>query len=59
MVYNHKAQCGSKQLVLVDSFESDDIAVSVYVFNSKWSVKRYCRDTGLEFREGMRNAYGR
>ena len=65
MVINHEVQCDSKQ-ILIDSFQilEDDKnpmteigSVKVYLLPDKKSVKRYCKDTGLEFREGLRRYF--
>ena len=56
MLKKHKAQCGSK-LFMIDSFESNGVSVQVYIFENKQSVKRYCRDSGLEFKEGIDRLY--
>jgi hypothetical protein len=52
----NKVQCDSKQ-VLIDSFEFNNAVVQVYLLNNKRSVKQYCRDTRLPFREGLRRFY--
>ena len=58
MVKNHIAQCGSKSLVLIDSFELDDkTPISVYVFDRKKSIKQYCYDSGLLFKVAYENIY--
>lgn len=54
---NYKAQCGSKH-VCVDSFEPDtldEIPYKVYVLNTKRSIKQYCYDTEMEFKEAFKN----
>ena len=47
------ALCGEK-LILIDAFESNDFSVKVYITNDKRSVKKYCKETGLLFKEGFK-----
>lgn len=57
MQKNAKVQCDSKQ-VLIDSFEVDETtSVQVYLLNNKRSVKQYCDETGLDFKEGLTRLY--
>jgi hypothetical protein len=59
MVSKTKAQCGSK-LFLVDVIDLNDKGTfycTVYLKPTKASVKRYCKDTELPFKEGMRSLY--
>ena len=52
-----KLQCEYKQ---IDEFITEDgTTVIVYVLNNKRSVKRYCQDTDLEFKEGLKRFYER
>ena len=53
---NSKVRCDYK--IMVDSFESDNIPVEVWLFADKKSVKRYCRDTGLDYKHGLDALYG-
>ena len=58
MRYNSTVQCDVKQeQILIDSFESNGVWVKVYVFANKRSVKQYCKDTELPFREGLLKLY--
>lgn len=52
MEKNHKALCGSK-LFLIDSFESDGISVQVFVLNRTSSIKGYCKQTDMLFKDGF------
>ena len=55
MVNDQKSVSAAKQLFCIDSFGiGKDSGVVVCVFNDESSVRNYCRQTGLEMREGMR-----
>jgi len=56
MSKNSEVQCDYKRF-LIDSFETNGVAVQVYVFNSKKHVKQYCKDSGLPFNDGLRKYY--
>lgn len=56
MVKNQKVQCDYKQ-VLIDNFEVNGIGIKVYLKALKKSVKQYCKDTGLEYKIGMKQFY--
>ena len=56
MSKDYKVQCDSKRF-LVDAFEMDNISVKVYIFKNKRSAKLYCKQTGLEFKEALRELY--
>ena len=56
MGINSKLQCEYKQL-LIDSFEINGISVKVYIADNKKSVKQYCKDTGMNFKEGFKIFY--
>lgn len=43
-----------KQYVLVDTITTDEYTIAVYLLNKKSSVKQYCKDTGLRFKEGLK-----
>jgi len=49
-------QCDYKQF-LIDSFESNNISVQVYILCTKKAVKQYCKDTGMEYKEGFHRFY--
>lgn len=52
------AQCGSKNLVLIDVIKiGEDQWCSVYLLPDKRNVKRYCKQTGLSFSEGLSRLY--
>lgn len=51
-----KVQCDYKK-VLIDSFEYETTTVQVYLLNNKKSVKQYCGQTGLEYKEGLKRLY--
>jgi len=55
MVNKTKTQCGD--LILVDSFESHGIPVQVYVLDNKRSIKQYCYDTHLSFKNALNNIF--
>ena len=57
MKYLNQVQCDSK-LVMVDMFEMDNISVQVFVKNERKSVKQYCYDTELPFKEALNNILG-
>lgn len=48
-----KLQCEYK---LVDAFVSNGISVRVFVYTRK-QAKQYCRDTLLDFEDGLKNFY--
>jgi len=50
-----EVQCDYK--ILIDSFEVNKCDVQVYILPTKKSVKRYCKDTGMSFKEGIRKLY--
>lgn len=56
MVNNNVVQCDSK-IVLVDAFELNDISVRVFLQDNKKSVKRYCKETDLEYSIGIGTWY--
>lgn len=56
MSKNSKVQCDYKRF-LIDSFESNGVAVWVYIFCNKRNVKLYCKQTGMEFKEGLYKYY--
>ena len=51
MEQTYKVQCDSK--LLIDSFEVNHVSVQVYVLNTKKAVKQYCKDTGMNYKEGL------
>jgi len=55
MKYEKEVQCDYK--ILIDSFEVNKCDVQVYILPTKKSVKRYCKDTGMSFKEGIRKLY--
>lgn len=59
MLKNIKVQCDSKlKLFLIDSFDVDKAAtVKVFIFNTKRSIKQYCRDTEVPFQEGFQKLW--
>lgn len=55
MATPHTAQCGYKQ---IDWFQTPDgTEVIVTLLANKHSVKRYCEDTELPYKIGLRNLY--
>lgn len=56
MEQNHEVQCDYKQF-LIDHFWSNGISVKVYVIATKRSTKRYCKDAGMPYREGLGKLY--
>jgi hypothetical protein len=59
MLKDIKVQCDSKpKLFLIDAFDVDmTTTVKVYVFNTKHSVKQYCKDTEVPFQEGFQKLF--
>ncbi len=55
MEKSHKVLCDYKQF-LIDSFESNGISVKVFVFDKPKNIKRYCRETGVKFRDAFEKA---
>jgi len=55
MATPHKLQCEYKQ---IDWFCTEDgTEVTVWLLANKHSVKRYCEDTELPYKIGLRNLY--
>lgn len=57
-----KVQCDSKQFLidsfaLFDSNKANGGSVKVYLLHNKWSVKQYCKQTGMTFKEGLTKFY--
>jgi len=53
MVIPNKVQCDLKRINVI---ELSGVTVEVWL-RSKKSVKQYCRDTELDFKEGLREWY--
>ena len=56
MTKKSEVQCDYKRF-LIDSFESNGVAVKVFVFANKKHVKIYCKQTEMEFADGLRKLY--
>jgi hypothetical protein len=55
MVNDQDSAPADKHLFCIDSFGiGKDSGVVVYVYNDRDSVKSYCRQTGMEIREGLK-----
>jgi len=55
MATPYKVQCDYK---LIDVFVMPDgTSVSVYLLARKSSIKRYCEDTELDFKDGLKRLY--
>jgi hypothetical protein len=52
---NHKALCGSKLVCVDSSSENEEIPYAVYIQNTKRSIKQYCYDTEMEFKDAFNN----
>ena len=51
MIADQKSNATIKK---IDEFETlDGTSITIYLQANKKSVKQYCKDTGLEYREGL------
>jgi len=57
MVIYKKVQCDYKQ---IDEFITEDgTTIIVWLLKNKRSIKIYCEDTGMEYKEGLKRLYAR